>query len=486
METKVDAVLSRAGQIRPNVAPPQVGQLSHSLIGPATAFTDFIVLAILATVSGGLFSLLAPNAQCGGDSYLGFGCVVAGLTVGLLKSKNLYDRSFVLGGNLVLPIAKVWLSAFSLVVLAAVVLDVADHYCRGGLVIYFLAGGFALVGIRRVAGRVMHRAINAGLLRARRVILIGDNRDVSLPEFAEIVRCHGYELVTTLLFDCEQDRESAISRLPGAQLSHLVKTNQVDEIFLAVRWSDIECIDALMERLRVLPVSIRLLPDHVVSKYIARPTTDIGLAEAFDLQRAPLQPWEKAIKRALDFAAASFALVLFSPLFSAIALLIKLDSPGPVFFRQSRVGFNGQPFRIYKFRTMTCLDDGDVIRQATREDARVTPVGRWLRASSLDELPQLLNVLLGHMSLIGPRPHAVSHDNQFDRTIAHYALRQRVKPGITGWAQVCGYRGETPTVDLVARRVEHDLWYIHNWSFWLDAVILVRTVGSLMNPKDVY
>jgi undecaprenyl-phosphate galactose phosphotransferase/putative colanic acid biosynthesis UDP-glucose lipid carrier transferase len=135
---------------------------------------------------------------------------------------------------------------------------------------------------------------------------------------------------------------------------------------------------------------------------------------------------------------------------------------------------------------MRTLEDGDMIRQASRNDDRVTRVGRWLRATSVDELPQLVNVLLGQMAIVGPRPHAAAHDGEFDRTIANYALRHNVKPGITGWAQVCGFRGETPTIELVLKRVEHDLWYIHNWSFWLDLTILARTIAVLINPKDVY
>jgi len=170
----------------------------------------------------------------------------------------------------------------------------------------------------------------------------------------------------------------------------------------------------------------------------------------------------------------------------AVAVLIELDSPGPVLFCQTRVGFNGQRFRIFKFRTMHTQDDGAVVRQATRDDDRVTRAGRWLRMTSVDELPQLFNVLLGEMSVVGPRPHAEAHDSQFDRAIANYALRHHVLPGITGWAQVNGFRGETPTMDLVMRRVEHDLWYINNWSFWLDTVIVFRTAVTLMNPRDVY
>jgi lipopolysaccharide/colanic/teichoic acid biosynthesis glycosyltransferase len=161
-----------------------------------------------------------------------------------------------------------------------------------------------------------------------------------------------------------------------------------------------------------------------------------------------------------------------------VAALIRLDSPGPVLFRQRRYGFNQQAFRIFKFRTMTATDDGAVIVQARRDDPRVTRIGRILRRYNLDELPQLLNVLAGQMSLVGPRPHALAHDREFERKIALYARRHNVKPGITGWAQVHGLRGETDTDDKMAKRVAYDHWYIDNWSIWLDIAILLRTVLS--------
>ena len=157
-------------------------------------------------------------------------------------------------------------------------------------------------------------------------------------------------------------------------------------------------------------------------------------------------------------------------------LLIKLDSKGPVLFTQTRNGFNGRSFRIFKFRTMRVLEDGPQIRQATRNDPRVTDVGRWLRRTSIDELPQLFNVLGGSMSLVGPRPHAVAHNTEYERIVANYAFRYHVKPGISGWAQVNGFRGETSTVNLMEKRVEADLWYVSNWSFWLDVRILWKTL----------
>jgi undecaprenyl-phosphate galactose phosphotransferase/putative colanic acid biosynthesis UDP-glucose lipid carrier transferase len=203
---------------------------------------------------------------------------------------------------------------------------------------------------------------------------------------------------------------------------------------------------------------------------------EVGTAWTAELKRAPLSVAEQALKRAFDVLAASLGIILLSPLLLTSVLLIKLDSKGPVLFTQTRNGFNGRSFRIFKFRTMRVLEDGPKIRQATRNDPRVTDVGRWLRRTSIDELPQLFNVLGGSMSLVGPRPHAVAHNTEYERIVANYAFRYHVKPGISGWAQVNGFRGETSTVNLMEKRVEADLWYVSNWSFWLDLRILWKTL----------
>ena len=204
----------------------------------------------------------------------------------------------------------------------------------------------------------------------------------------------------------------------------------------------------------------------------------MGPIASLRLSRRPLSTADALLKRAFDLVLATAALLLLSPLFALVALLIKLDSPGPVFFLRRRHGFNQEPFRILKFRTMTTADDGAHIAQARNGDPRVTRVGRWLRRWSIDEFPQLVNVLLGDMSLVGPRPHALAHDQAWARKVSRYARRHNVKPGITGWAQVNGLRGEIGTDKAIRQRVEHDLYYIDNWSIWLDILILVRTVLS--------
>jgi len=185
--------------------------------------------------------------------------------------------------------------------------------------------------------------------------------------------------------------------------------------------------------------------------------------------------FETAVKRAVDIVVSMMAIVFFLPIFLLVAIAIKLDSPGPIIFRQRRSGFNAKEFLIFKFRTMTVLEDGPVVTQACRDDLRVTRVGKFLRRSSVDELPQLFNVLRGNMSLVGPRPHALVHDDKYKVHVTDYAHRFRVKPGMTGWAQVNGLRGETTSVEQMAERVRYDLWYIDNWSLGLDLKILFET-----------
>jgi putative colanic acid biosynthesis UDP-glucose lipid carrier transferase len=193
-----------------------------------------------------------------------------------------------------------------------------------------------------------------------------------------------------------------------------------------------------------------------------------------------------SFKRALDLAIAISTVIVLAPVLVLIAVLIRLDSNGPVLFRQTRLGLNGRAFDVVKFRTMTVLENGDFIRQAHRDDVRITRIGRILRSFSLDELPQLINVIRGEMSVIGPRPHARAHDLMYAKLIDCYVLRQEVKPGITGWAQVHGLRGETPTVESMRARVDYDIWYARNANIALDIEILLRTALEIFRRRNVY
>jgi exopolysaccharide biosynthesis polyprenyl glycosylphosphotransferase len=205
-----------------------------------------------------------------------------------------------------------------------------------------------------------------------------------------------------------------------------------------------------------------------------------------EMQGTPLTRIESGAKRLMDIVVASVSLIALLPLLILTAIAIKLDSRGPVIFRQRRHGFNGQTFMIYKFRTMKVQEDGAAVVQARKADPRTTRIGRILRETSIDELPQLLNVLLGNMSIVGPRPHALVHDHEYGKMIANYAFRHHVKPGITGWAQVNGFRGGTPQLELMQRRIQHDLWYIDNWSLSLDMLIVIKTMFEVLRRNNAY
>ncbi len=233
-------------------------------------------------------------------------------------------------------------------------------------------------------------------------------------------------------------------------------------------------------------MAVRLLPDIRVRSLTNLSSSARPRVLAIEIQRAPLGGTQRFVKRMMDIALASLAFIFFLPIMTLTAIAIKLDSPGPVIFRQNRKGFNGKQFVIFKFRTMAVQENGPAVVQATRNDARVTTIGRLLRSASIDELPQLLNVLKGDMSLIGPRPHALAHDNYFESVLSDYAFRHHVKPGITGWAQCNGARGATPSIEHISERVKLDLWYINNWSLWLDIHILIKTCFEVLRKRNAY
>ena len=265
-----------------------------------------------------------------------------------------------------------------------------------------------------------------------------------------------------------------------------VRMRRPDDIVLAIPWSRASVIEACIDAFLQTPAEIHLRTDGLLERFGEAKITRLGPIVGLNVTHAPLTRLELLEKRVFDIVVASLALIALSPLFALVALLIRLDSPGAALFRQNRYGFNQEAFRIYKFRTMTTVEDGDSVVQATRSDPRVTRLGAFLRRFSIDELPQLLNVLLGDMSIVGPRPHALVHDQQYVQRLARYARRHNVRPGITGWAQVNGHRGEISSDAKMRARLEHDLYYIDNWSFLLDVKIMLLTVFSRKAHSNAY
>lgn len=273
---------------------------------------------------------------------------------------------------------------------------------------------------------------------------------------------------------------------PQEELLELIKTHDIRRLYITLPLGEAAQIEAMYINLLDANVDVVWVPDLNSLTLLNHSVRVVDGLPAIYLNESPLtsQPTAALSKSLLDKSVALMAIIALSPLLLLIALAVKLTSPGPVFFKQDRHGWNGKVIKVWKFRSMRVHDDLEV-KQASRHDSRITPVGRFIRRTSIDELPQLFNVIQGHMALVGPRPHAVAHNDYYSGKILAYMARHRIKPGITGLAQINGCRGETDTIDKMQKRVEIDLKYINNWSLWLDVKILMKTPFTLLS-KDIY
>jgi Undecaprenyl-phosphate glucose phosphotransferase len=381
-----------------------------------------------------------------------------------------------------------WFTTGLLLALIAFLLKISAAYSRGAFVIFYALAPVALLGARKAAKVVLAQAIASGAIGRHDSVLIGDSNEVATLKGGDLLTLCGAPDVRffTLGQEDELGRSSNDVRIINAAADY-VREHNCRQILIALPWSEVGRIELIRDQLKNIPIVARLLPDKSV-----RALSDLTWSAArkpaltIELQRAPLTEVQRLLKRITDVIVASLALVFFLPVMAIAAVAIKLDSPGPVVFRQIRKGFNGKQFNILKFRTMTVQENGSNVVQATRDDSRVTTIGQLLRSSSIDELPQLWNVLKGDMSLIGPRPHALAHDNYFETLLSDYAFRHHVKPGITGWAQCNGARGAMPSIEHTAERVKLDLWYINNWSLWLDLLILIKTIFEVLRRRNAY
>lgn len=269
--------------------------------------------------------------------------------------------------------------------------------------------------------------------------------------------------------------------LPG-----FVRESRIDLIYLSLPMTTQQRILSILDQLRDTTASIYFVPDGFVTDLIQGRMGSLSGIPVVAVCETPFTGFNGVLKRASDFVLSLLIIALVSPLLLLIALAVKFSSPGPVLFKQRRYGLDGREIIVYKFRTMTVMEDGDAIEQARKGDARITRLGAFLRAKSLDELPQFFNVLQGRMSIVGPRPHAVAHNELYRKSIKGYMLRHKVRPGITGWAQVNGYRGETETLEKMKGRVDHDLDYLRNWSLRLDLHIIAKTVWVMFKDEQAW
>jgi len=381
-----------------------------------------------------------------------------------------------------------WLTTGLLLAFFAFLLKIGVAYSRGAFVIFYFLAAVGLPVVRKLGKVAIPAAVSRGAVGRRDIVLVGDVDEISALGPHDRLSLFGAAEIKNFALGHEEnlaERSETDGRVMSAA-ADFVRRHNCREIVLALPWADNDRIEFVRERLKTVPVAVRLLPDLRV-RSLTNFASSVGQQVfAVEIQREPLGVAEQFVKRAMDILVAGFALIFFFPLMVLTSIAIKLDSPGPVIFRQQRKGFNGQHFTMYKFRTMNVQENGSTVTQATRDDPRVTAIGRLLRSASVDELPQLFNVLKGDMSLIGPRPHALAHDDYFQNVLSDYAYRHHVKPGITGWAQCNGARGATPSIEHISERVKLDLWYINNWSLWLDIHILIKTFFEVLRKRNAY
>jgi Undecaprenyl-phosphate glucose phosphotransferase len=325
---------------------------------------------------------------------------------------------------------------------------------------------------------------------ARRAVIVGCT-DASLALAARLTKSNDSCLSVVGFFD-DRDGErlhvnSQISLLGKlADLPEFVKTRDVDVVFIALPIRHLSRVMALIDALRDTTASIYYVPDISVFDLIQSTHASVAGIPVISMCETPFHGHRAVAKRLMDVTLAALLLLALSPLMLLVALLVRYTSPGPILFKQRRYGLNGEEIAVRKFRTMTVVEDGPSIVQAARADSRLTTVGSFLRRYSLDELPQLFDVLQGTMSLVGPRPHAVAHNELYRKLIKGYMVRHKVLPGITGWAQVNGLRGETRTVDQMEKRVLYDLEYLRRWSMKFDLEILARTALRILNDSKAF
>ncbi|MBP2495509.1 Undecaprenyl-phosphate glucose phosphotransferase [Methylobacterium sp. PvP062] len=458
-----------------------------------------LVRALECTLIFGLGALLHLLMLRGrvpfGLTYAGAIGMIAVITVTLIQASGGYRvaafRSFF---KTAIRLIAAWSMTFLMVAAGLVLAKVADHYSRLWLATFFGTGLAALLLGRFVLFRIIDAQTRAGRFDRRTAIVGGGQPAEDLIAALETQSESGIRIVG-VFDDRNADRSSDV-------VAGHPKLGNVDDLVAYARHARLDLIVftipitaearilQMLAKLWVLPIDIRLSAHAAKLRLRPRSYSYLGSVPVLDVFDRPIADWDVVVKALFDRCVGLMMLLALSPLMLAIALAVKLTSRGPVLFRQKRHGFNNELIEVYKFRSMYVDQcDAGAARMVTRGDPRVTPVGRFIRKTSLDELPQLFNVLKGDLSLVGPRPHALqakAANTLYDQVVDGYFARHKVKPGITGWAQVNGWRGETDTSEKLQRRVEHDLYYIENWSVLLDLQILLTTPFALFRTENAY
>ncbi|CAD7382991.1 undecaprenyl-phosphate glucose phosphotransferase [Xanthomonas arboricola] len=401
------------------------------------------------------------------------------------RGRGLLSELMVLGGA--------FGGVFALFAVHALIVQVGEQVSRGWIGLWFVGGLASLVAARTVLRGFLNHLRTQGV-DVQRVVVVGLRHPVmKINHYLSRNPWVGMNLVGYFrtpydIAVTEQRRSLPCLGDPGALIEYL-KDNQVEQVWISLPLGERDHIKQLLQRLDRYPINVKLVPDLFDFGLLNQSGEQIGNVPVINLRQGGVDRdnYFVVAKALQDKILAVIALMGLWPLMAAIAVGVKMSSPGPVFFRQRRHGLGGREFYMFKFRSMRVHDDhGTTIQQATKNDTRITRFGAFLRRSSLDELPQIFNVLGGSMSIVGPRPHAAQHNTHYEKLINHYMQRHYVKPGITGWAQVNGFRGETPELRTMKKRIQYDLDYIRRWSLWLDIRIIVLTAVRVLGQKTAY
>lgn len=388
--------------------------------------------------------------------------------------------------DLVVRSLAAWATVFALGILVSFLMHQSAAVSRLWAATWFGSVALALAGVRLAAYTILGAARDRGLDR-KRVLLVGFGAlGHDLWRRVERYREAGYE-IAGIYAEAHENLPPQVRRLHELDALHgFVREHNVREVWIVLPMEAGQELREVLYHLRNDLVDIRWIPDVMSIQLLGHRIGEFLGLPAIQLNSLPAAGVRGLAKEAFDRAFALCALVGLSPVMLTVACLVKLTSRGPVLFTQPRLGVDGKVFHVYKFRTMTVHQEHGVVTQATRNDARITRIGGFLRRTSLDELPQFLNVLRGDMSVVGPRPHALEHNELYKDLVQRYMMRHRVKPGITGWAQVNGLRGQTDTLRKMSDRIEHDIYYIQHWTFRMDLLIIARTAVSGWTGRNVY
>lgn len=381
-----------------------------------------------------------------------------------------------------------WITVVGVLLFIAFITKTSDLFSRKLLLTWFVATPFALHAAQESARHLLHRFVSSSVV-VRTKVIVGLNemgRELAR-EIAEDP-CRG---VMKGFFDDRGNGRLAHAEaneiLGGVEdVARYVKRNSIHVVYITLPMTRDPRIVRMLDELRDTTASVYFVPSTLPFEMIQARVDRIGSVPVIAVCETPFYGINGVLKRTADLVITALIVLAIWPLMLAIALGIKLSSPGPVLFKQRRYGLDGKQIVVYKFRTMNVCEDGGRIEQARQNDSRVTAFGAFLRRTSLDELPQFINVLAGSMSIVGPRPHAVAHNEQYRGLISGYMVRHKVRPGITGWAQINGFRGETETVEKMKQRIEYDLDYLKHWSLSLDLWIVLKTVLVVLKDKRAY